>query len=40
MEKMKRKAQYPLTIKNGKLYQILENPDSEEWELHIAAIRN
>lgn len=33
-------APYPLTIKNGKLYQILENADSEEWELHITAIRN
>lgn len=31
-------APYPLTIKNGKLYQIFESLDSEEWELHISAI--
>jgi hypothetical protein len=26
---------YPWAIKNGKLYQLVENPDSEEWELHV-----
>lgn len=25
---------YPLSIKNGKLYQLIENEDEEEWELH------
>jgi hypothetical protein len=29
---------YPYTIENGKLYQLVENPDSEEWELHIIEI--
>lgn len=27
---------YPYTVKDGKLYQLVENEDSEEWELHIA----
>ncbi len=31
-------APYPLTIKNSKLYQIVENPDTEEWELFITNI--
>ncbi len=30
---------YPYTIKNGKLYQLVENSDSEEWELHIIEIK-
>jgi hypothetical protein len=25
---------YPYTINNGKLYQLKENPDTDEWELH------
>jgi hypothetical protein len=29
---------YPYTISNNKLYQIIENDDSEEWELHITEI--
>jgi hypothetical protein len=29
---------YPWAIKNGKLYQLIENPDSEEWELHVHKI--
>lgn len=29
---------YPYTIKNGKLYQLVENEDSEEWELVITNI--
>lgn len=28
---------YPVSIKNGKLYQLIEN-DEEEWELHISGI--
>jgi len=30
---------YPYTIGNGKLYQLVENPDSGEWELHIIEIK-
>jgi hypothetical protein len=26
---------YPFTIANGKIYQVTENEDTEEWELHI-----
>jgi hypothetical protein len=26
---------YPYTIKNGKIYQIVDNENTEEWELHI-----
>ena len=29
---------YPITLKNGKLYQLIEDPDSEEWILHISQI--
>ena len=29
---------YPYTIHNGKLYQLFENPDKEEWELHTSKI--
>ena len=29
---------FPFDIKNGKLYQIIENEDEEEWELHISEI--
>ncbi|MGD2092708.1 MAG: hypothetical protein PVH61_41460 [Candidatus Aminicenantes bacterium] len=29
---------YPYTITNGQLYQLQENPDTEEWELHIHEI--
>ena len=29
------KDTYPLSIKNNKLYQLVENEDTEEWELHI-----
>jgi hypothetical protein len=28
----------PYTIHNGKLYQVLDNEDKEEWELHITKI--
>jgi hypothetical protein len=30
--------EYPAAIKNGKFYQLVENEDSEEWELHINRI--
>ena len=30
---------YPYTIKNDKLYQLIENPDEEEWELHVKEIK-
>jgi len=30
---------FPLSIKNGKLYQVVENIDTEEWELHISEIK-
>jgi hypothetical protein len=26
---------YPYTIKNGKVYQLMENLDEEKWELHV-----
>ncbi|UCH97833.1 MAG: hypothetical protein JSV88_13540 [Candidatus Aminicenantes bacterium] len=29
---------YPYTIKNNKLYQLIENENLEEWELHITEI--
>ncbi len=29
---------YPFTIKNNKLYQLIENDNLEEWELHITEI--
>jgi len=29
---------YPITIKNGKLYQLIEDLDNEEWNLHITKI--
>ena len=29
---------YPFSIRNGTLYQIVENEDEEEWELHISKI--
>jgi hypothetical protein len=29
---------YPYVIKNGKLYQLIENLDEEEWELHVTEI--
>lgn len=29
---------YPFTIANGKIYQLTENEDTEEWELHIDSI--
>ena len=28
----------PYTIKNGKIYQLIENFDEEEWELHVTAL--
>ncbi len=31
---------YPMSIKNGKLYQLIENEDDEEWELHRSFIHN
>jgi len=30
---------YPHTIDSGKLYQLVENEDEEEWELHISTIK-
>lgn len=30
---------YPLAVKNGKLYQLVDNTDTEEWELHITEIK-
>jgi hypothetical protein len=30
---------YPFNIKDGKLYQLVENEDQEEWELHIHEIK-
>lgn len=32
------KAPYPLAFYKGKLYQVCENEDTEEWELHITTI--
>jgi hypothetical protein len=32
------KSIYPFTIKNGKLYQLVENFDSENWYLHVTII--
>ena len=32
------KDPYPLVFYKGKLYQVCENEDTEEWELHITAI--
>ena len=29
----------PLTIKNNKIYQLVENEESENWELHINGIK-
>lgn len=29
---------YPYTIKNGKVYQLVENLDEEKWELHVTDI--
>jgi len=29
----------PIAVKNDKLYQLIENPDEEEWELHAVEIR-
>ena len=29
---------YPLTINNGKLYQLIEDLDNEEWRLHISTV--
>jgi hypothetical protein len=29
---------YPYTIKNGKVYQLMENFDEDEWELHVIDI--
>ncbi len=30
--------EYPATIKKGKLYQLIENEDTEEWFLHISKV--
>ena len=30
---------YPMVIKNGKLVQLLENEEDQEWELRISVIR-
>jgi hypothetical protein len=29
----------PFAIRNNKLYQLVENEDTEEWELHISEIK-
>ncbi len=29
---------YPMTIKNSKIYQLFDNGDTEEWEIHISDI--
>lgn len=29
---------YPFTIKDGKFYQLVENEQTEEWELHMVDI--
>ncbi len=31
--------EYPAAIKNGTLYQLIENEETEEWELHINGIK-
>jgi len=38
-EEMSPIALYPYTIKKGKLYQLIDNPKTEEWELHITEVR-
>ncbi|HLP44706.1 MAG TPA: hypothetical protein VK469_02100, partial [Candidatus Kapabacteria bacterium] len=30
---------YPYTIGNGKLYQLVEDEDTETWELHVTDIK-
>ncbi len=30
---------YPFSIKDNKLFQLIENEDTEEWELHVADIK-
>jgi len=30
---------YPFSIKDNKLYQLIENEDTEEWELHLSEIK-
>jgi len=30
---------FPLTVNNGKLYQVIENMDEETWELHVSEIK-
>ena len=32
------KSIYPFTIKNGKLYQLVEDFDNENWYLHVTTI--
>ena len=29
---------YPNVIKNNKVYQLIENDETEEWELHVSTI--
>jgi hypothetical protein len=29
---------YPISICNDKLYQVVENPDSSQWEMHVHEI--
>lgn len=31
--------QYPFTVNKGKFYQVADNEDTEEWELHITEIK-
>ena len=30
---------FPLIVKNGRLYQVIENMDEEVWELHVSEIK-
>jgi len=38
LQEMNPRELVPFAIKNGKLYQLVENPGTEEWELRIEAI--
>ena len=30
---------YPFTIKNNKIYQLIEDLEAEEWNIHVRAIK-
>jgi len=38
LKEMDVKSIYPFTVKKGKLYQLVEDFDSEEWYLHVTSI--